>query len=106
MKEITYDDVINRIGYFRNEQKLSQRAVSDMLDQNKQFMYTIENKTVQLKVKTLLNFCDIVGISIYDFFYLGKDFNQNDKNILELYGSLSAEDKQMVVELMKKLGKK
>ena len=103
MKKVTYDDVINRIGYFRNNANLSARETSLRLGYSEQFMKRIENKSVELKVRTLLEFCDITNISIQDFFYLGKDYNPHDKNILELYGSLSNESKQIVVELMKKL---
>ena len=103
MNKITYDDIINRIGFFRNKANLSLRETSMRMGYNPQFMKTIENKSVDLKVRTLLEFCYIVDISIQDFIYLGKDYNPHDKNILELYGSLSNESKQIVVELMKKL---
>ena len=103
MNKITYDDIINRIGFFRNKANLSLRETSMRMGYNPQFMKTIENKSVELKVRTLLEFCDIVDISIQDFFYLGKDYNPHNKNILELYSSLSNESKQIVVELMKKL---
>ena len=45
MKKTTYEDVINRIGYFRNEAKLSGRETSMRLGYNPQFMKTIENKS-------------------------------------------------------------
>lgn len=103
MNKITYDDIISRIGYFRTKANLSLREASLRLGFNPQFMKTIENKSVELKVRTLLEFCDLVDISILDFFYLGKDFNKDDKNVLELYHSLSSENKQIVLDLMKKL---
>lgn len=105
MKQIDYDEVVNRIGYFRNRAHLSGRATSLELGYNSQFIKTIENKSIELKVKTLLDFCDVVGITPCDFFYLGKDYNENDKNLLELYSKLSSDDKDIVIELMKKLGK-
>lgn len=103
MDNLSYDDIINRIGYFRTKANLSLRETSQRLGYNPQFMKTIENKSIELKMKTLLEFCDVVGITIYDFFYLGKDYNAEDKNVLELYSSLSAENKQIVLQLMKKL---
>ena len=103
MNKITYDDIISRIGYFRTKANLSLREASLRLGFNPQFLKTIENKSVELKVRTLLEFCDLVDISILDFFYLGKDFNKDDKNVLELYHSLSSENKQIVLDLMKKL---
>ena len=103
MDKITYEDVINRVGYFRNKANLSMREISVRLGYNPQFMKTIENNKVELKVKTLLDFCDIVEITPQDFFYLGNDYNKDDKQILELYSGLSKENKQLIIELMKKL---
>ena len=102
-KKIDYNDVIDRIGYFRTKANLSARETSFRLGYSEQFIKRIENKTVELKVKTLLDFCDIVDITIQDFFYLGKQYNKDDKNVLELYNGLSAENKQIVIDLMKKL---
>ncbi|MGN0789437.1 MAG: hypothetical protein ACI4MY_05815, partial [Christensenellales bacterium] len=68
-----------------------------------QFMKTIENKSIELKVKTLLDFCDIVDITPQDFFYLGEHYNKEDKNVLELFNALSDDNKQTIIELMKKL---
>ena len=103
MEKITYDEVINRVGYFRTKANLSMREVSMQLGYNPQFMLTIENKTIELKVKTLLEFFDIVGITPQDFFYLGKEYNKEDKNVLELYNNLSYDNKQTILDLMKKL---
>lgn len=103
MNKITYDDIIARIGYFRTKANLSMRETSLQLGYNPQFMSTIENKTIELKVKTLLEFCALLDITPQDFFYMGKNFNKEDKTILDLYSHLSEENKQIIVELMKRL---
>ena len=103
MKKLSYNEIINRIGYFRTQANLSLRETSLRLGYNPQFMSTIESKKIELKVKTLLDFCELVGITIQDFFYLGENYTQEDKEILELYSTLSAENKTTIVELMKKL---
>ncbi len=103
MNKFTYDDVIKRIGYFRSRANLSMREASLQLGYNPQFMSTIENKTIELKVKTLLDFCNMVDITPQDFFYLGDNYNKEDKNVLELYNNLSADGKQTILDLMKKL---
>ncbi len=103
MDKIDYDEVINRIGYFRNKANLSMRDLSGRLGMNPQFMKTIESKQIELKVKTLLDFCDIVDISIQDFFYLGKEYNKDDKYMLDLFNSLSSDNKRTIVDLIKKL---
>ena len=103
MKKMTYHDIIQRIGYFRTKANLSMRETSQRLGYNPQFMKTIENESIELKVKTLLDFCKIVDITPQDFFYLGENYNKEDKNMLELYNNLSKENKQTIIELMKKL---
>ena len=103
MNKVKYDDVIARIGYFRNKANLSARETSFRLDKSELYLTRIENKQVELKVSTLLNLIDIFGITIQDFFYLGKEYNEEDKNLLEIYGSLTKENKQFAIDFMKKL---
>ena len=103
MRKIDYQEIINRIGFFRNKANLSMRETSARLAKNPQFMKTIENKSVELKVSTLLEFCDVVDITVQDFFYLGEQYNKEDKEVLELFNNLSDSNKQTILELMKNL---
>ena len=103
MNKVNYDDVIARIGYFRNRANLSARETSFRLDKGELFLTRIENKQVQLKVSTLLKLIDLFGITVQDFFYLGKEYNEEDKNILELFNGLSPENKQFAIDFIKKL---
>jgi len=102
-KKIDYNDVIHRIGYFRNKNNLSARETSLRLGYSEQFMKRIESKKVELKVSTLLDFFDIVDITPQDFFFMGDQYNKEDKNVLDLYNNLSADSKQTILDLMKKL---
>ncbi len=102
-KKIDYNEVINRIGYFRTRANLSARETSLRLGYSEQFMKRIENKSVELKVSTLLDFFDIIDITPQDFFYMGDHYNKEDKNVLDLYSNLSADGKQTIIDLMKKL---
>lgn len=103
MEKFTYDDVISRIGYFKNRANLSARETSFRLDKSELYVTRIENGQIALKVSTLLNLIDIFNISVQDFFYLGKDYNEEDKNILELFGRLTCENKQFSIDFLKKL---
>lgn len=103
MEKITYEDVVKRVGYFRTKANLSMRETSVQLGYNPQFMSTIENGSIELKVKTLLDFCELVDITPQDFFYLGENYNKEDKNVLDLFNNLSADGKQTIIDLMKKL---
>lgn len=102
-KKIDYNDIIHRVGYFRTKANLSARETSLRLGYSEQFMKRIENKSVELKVRTLLDFFDIVDITPQDFFYMGEHYNKEDKNVLDLYNNLSLESKQTILDLMKKL---
>ena len=103
MSKMTYDEIINRVGFFRTKANLSLRETSVRLGYNPQFMKTIENKSIELKVRTLLDFCEVVDITPQDFFYLGEKFNKEDKDVLDLFNNLSADSKQTILNLMKKL---
>lgn len=101
--KINYDEVLNRLGYFMNKANLSARATSLQLGYSEQFMKRIFNKSVELKVSTLLDFFNIVDITPQDFFYLGSSYNKNDKNILEMFNNLSNESKEATINLIKLL---
>ncbi len=103
MSKITYDDVVNRLGYFRNKANLSARETSMRLGYNPQFIKTIENKSIELKVRTLLEFCELVEITPQEFFYMGKEYSKEDKEVLELFSKLSKDNKHTIIELMKNL---
>ena len=79
------------------------REASLRLGYNPQFMSTIENKSIELKVKTLLDFCDMVDITLQDFVYLGDSYNKENKDVLDLFNKLSTDSKQTILDLMKKL---
>ena len=102
-EKITYDDVIARIGYFRNRSNLSDRETCFRLYKGELYLTRIENKQVELKVSTLLDLLDIFSISAQDFFYLGKDYNEEDKNLLDIFNKLSPENKKFAIEFIKKL---
>ena len=102
-KIIDYDEIINRIGFFRNKANLSARETSLRLGYSEQFIKRIENKSVELKVKTLLDFCEVVDITPLDFFYLGEQYDKEDKTVLDAYNTLSPDSKRTILDLMKKL---
>ena len=103
MDKIDYNEVVDRIGYFRNKAHMSARELSLRLGYSEQFIKRIESKQVELKVSTLLDICCILDIDIRDFFYLGIDFSKDDKNALDDFKQLSSKNKELVLELMGKL---
>ena len=105
MKKLTYEDVKARVGFFRQKKNLSARATSFLLDKTQLYVTRLENGDIKISVPILLKLCEVLEISIFDFFYLGKEYNPESKNVLELFGNLSANDQQTILKLMKSLQK-
>lgn len=103
MENRLYEDILNRMGFFMDKANLSARQTSLRLGYSEQFMKRIFNKSVELKLSTFLDFLELVDITPQDFFYIGKNFNRENKNILEMFNSLSTDNQQTIIDLMKKL---
>ncbi len=102
-KFIDYDEVINRLGFFINKSNLSPRALSLKLGRSESYIKRFLNKKVELKISALLDILEVLEITPFDFFYLGKEYNKDDKNMLDMFNSLSSDNKRTILELMKKL---
>lgn len=101
MNKTSYDDIINKMGYFRTKASLSLRETSIRLGYNPQFMKTIENRSIELKLKTFLDFCEVVNVTPDKFFQ--SNYSLEDEKILNMYNSLSLENKNLIISLMKNL---
>lgn len=102
-KKMSYDDIIYRIGYFRNKNNLSAREASLQLGFSDSFINRIERKSVELKVSTLMNFMEIVNITPEEFFYYKPENYEKDKQLLEVVKSLSNENKEALMDIAKRL---
>lgn len=103
MKNLEYDDIIDRIVYFRNKSNLSVREASLRLGYNHQYFKQIENKMIDLKLSTLLKICELFEISLLDFINLGTKYNSKTKDVLDTFSNLSPENQQHILEIMKNL---
>ena len=103
MNKIDYKEVLLRLGKFRGRVNLSRRETSLDLGYTEQFMKRIETGKIQLKVTTLLDFCNLIDIHPFEFFYIGKEYNKYDVYFFELFNSLSKENKDVIINLMKNL---
>lgn len=103
MEKLTYKDILFRIGYFRNKNNLSARETSLRLGASEGHINRIERNSIELKVKTLLDFLDLINVSPLEFFYPNPDNYEKDKELIEIISSLSNENKQTIIDLAKKL---
>lgn len=102
-KKMSYDDIIFRIGYFRNKNNLSARETSLQLGYSDSFVNRIERKSVELKVSTLLQFMDICNITPEEFFYYKPENYEKDKELLQIIKSLSNENKDALMDIARRL---
>lgn len=101
-----YKDVIYRLGYYRNKNNLSAREASLRLGYSDSFINRIERFNVELKLSTLLEFLELVEINPFEFFYPNPENFKEDKQLIESINNLSKDDKDTILELVNKLGKK
>ena len=97
------DEIINRISYFRNNSNLSARELSLRIDKNGAYVNHLESSKFNLKVTILLDILDALGISCEEFFADDyRNYNQ-DKEILKRLQKLSAEQKNLIIDLIKNM---
>ncbi len=94
-------EIIERIGYFRNLKNISAYKLGIELGHSKTYFYRIESGEIQLTVDVLLEVLDVLQVSTTEFFC--PTLKVDDKNLLEMIGNLSQENKQTIIDLVKKL---
>lgn len=94
-------DILQRIGYFRNLRNISAYKLGIELGHSKTYFYRIESGEIQLTIDMLLDVLDILQVSTTEFFC--PTLKDDEKELLDKIGDLSAENKQTIVDLIKKL---
>lgn len=95
--------IIERICYFRNKAKLSQKELSLRIGMNIGYINRLESKQDFLpSVEVLLRIIDECQSTVEEFFYNDIFCYQNDKQLLQLITALSPEKKQALITLLTK----
>ena len=95
------NEIIERIGYFRNKANLSQKALSIDIDMNIGYINRLECKKDFLpSVEVLLNIIKACGISEEEFFYHDIENYSEDKQILEKLKSLPTDKREALLKLL------
>lgn len=94
--------IIERIGYFRNKAKLSQKALSIDIDMNIGYINRLECKKDFLpSLEVLLKIIDVCGITPEEFFYDNVKNYEQDKQIFERLQMLSQDKRDALLNLLK-----
>ena len=90
-KNMSYEDILFRIGYFRNKNNF------------RELIELEKRKSVELKVSTLMNFMELCNITPEEFFYYNPENYEKDKDLLQIIKSLSNENKDALIDMAKRL---
>ncbi len=93
--------IIERIGYFRNKRNISAYKLGVELGHSKTYFYRIESGEIQLTLDLLLEVLDVLQVSTTEFFC--PTLKEEDKVLLDMIDNLSTENKQTIIDLIKKL---
>lgn len=94
-------EILDRIGYFRNLRKMSAYKLGKSLGHAKTYFYRIESGEIQLTIDMLLEVLDILQVTTAEFFC--PMFKKEDQDLLNLINNLSVDNKQTILDLIKKL---
>lgn len=94
-------EIIERIGYFRSKRNVSAYKLGLELGHSKTYFYRIESGEIQLTIEMLLEVLDILQVTTTEFFC--PTLKDDDKVLLDIISSLSPENKQTIIDLIKKL---
>jgi len=94
-------EIIERIGYFRSQRNISAYKLGIELGHSKTYFYRIESGEIQLTVDMLLEILDVLQVTTTEFFC--PTLKEDDKALLDMIGDLSQENKQTIMDLIKKL---
>ena len=94
-------EIIERIGYFRNLKNITAYKLGIELGHSKTYFYRIESGEIQLTVDMLLEILDILQVTTTEFF--SPIIKEEDKALLDMISNLSAENKQTIIDLIKRL---
>ncbi len=94
-------EIIERIGYFRNKKNISAYKLGIELGHSKTYFYRVESGEIQLTINMLLEILDILDVTTTEFFC--PTLKEDDKTLLDIINELSPENKQTIIDLIKKL---
>lgn len=65
---LTYQDIIDKIGFYMNKGNISAYDLSLKLGHSENYIYKIQSGRINLSIKTFLSILEILGITTKEFF--------------------------------------
>ena len=105
-KNMTREEILNRVAYFKNKKGMSAFQISLELGHAKTYFYRLQTNKMTLNLETLLEMLEIIGVTTEEFFYADIDNYKEDMEFLKAYKMLSEEERKSIQTIlnMKKWG--
>ena len=100
-ENLSKKEIIDRIGYFRNQRNMSAYKVGMELGHSKTYFYRVESGEIQLNIDSLLEILEVLQVSTTEFFC--PTLSEDDFILLDMINGLSKENKRTIMDLIKKL---
>ena len=97
-----YKQIVERLSLIRTRKNLSSREFGRMLGNSDTYFYKVEDKSIILTVPKFLETLEALEINTEEFFYKDFDNYKRDKEILEITKSLSKEELEALILLLKR----
>ena len=94
-------EILNRVGYVRNQANLSARELSFRIGMSSQYIAQVESGRIVLTVEKLLKILDVCHFPLERFFAANIHDYHVDRELLTLIEKLPANKKQNIIEFIK-----
>lgn len=101
MKNIGIKEILYRIGYVRNQAKLSLRELSLRIGMSPQYMIQVESGRIVLTMEKLLNILEVCEFPLERFFAANIQDWQVDTELQNLIENMPTKKKQNLLEFIK-----
>ncbi len=97
-----YKQIVERLSLIRTRKNLSSREFGRMLGNSDTYFYKVEDGSIILNMPKFCEILEALEIETEEFFYEDFDNYKRDKEILEITKSLSKEELEALILLLKR----
>ena len=99
---MNYKQIVERLSLIRTRKNLSSRELGLMLGNSDTYFYKVEDGSIVLNVPKLCEILEALEVDTEEFFYDDFDNYKKDKEILGITKSLSREELEALILLLKR----
>lgn len=100
---MTNKELVEKISFYRVKRNMSACKLSESIGKSRNYINRLESNPFNIPTSVLFDILDVLGLTVEEFFCLGTEYTPEGKELLHLYNKLSANNKNTVLDLVKKL---